>query len=266
MQILKARPSRWHDLSSPYVCQIHTKGTPGERFFLNEEGGGEGGGGGGSEPPKTLTEAEAQARFDKAANSIREEVKKQYKDYDKLKEQSGKVPDLIKQIEDLKIQIGDVNKTAEEKQRDAAARAAKQIETERAELELGKSEAEKDRDKWKNLHFESQAITSLGAALDTAKVTREDRADALTLFRAGLTKINHDEDGRVVSVIYEGVEHAKLEDAAAAFLKTRPRMIAVAKPPVGGGTKTPNASGAPGGALKDMTPEQAFATARNRTK
>lgn len=242
MSINTLRPQRWLDLSSPYVCNIFSNRVGREAWLLEAEGESPPAGGenppGEQPPPKTFTQADVDA----AAAKIRNDERKKFADYDKLKEAAGKLPELEQKLQELTTNLEESKLSADEKQRKAAERAAKQIETERAELLKAKKEAEDAGEGWKKKFLNGEISRAVSGALAASNVLTAAQADAVALLMSQ-AKIDHDDDGKITLIELNGVAHADVNAAAAAFLKSKPHLVSGGKPPVGGGTKPPNAGG-----------------------
>lgn len=209
-----------------------------------------------TEPPRTFT----QEDFDRAIGKVRAEATKPFADYAALKEKVARLAEAEERAATLATQLEESGKTADEKQRLAGERASKVIERERAAALEGKLAAEAERDAIKNRYVSEKLAFSIGRGLDTAKVLSEAREDAVLAFRSA-AKIEHDDEGSISSVEYDGIAYKDVASAAAAFLKSKPYLASAGRLPVGGGTNRPTAGGQSGQSLSSMTAAEAFGRA-----
>lgn len=172
---------------------------------------------------------------------VEETVKKKYGNYDQLVQQVADLSPLKTQVEELLAEKAKQGKTAEEIQRMEADKAARLLQREKDEFSTKLTVAEKRAEQVAAKLRERDTAAALGQALDTAKVLTSARAQAIRLM-AGESTIELDDDGKVTSIVYAGVTHKTVEEAATAFLKTND-FLASAGRPAGGGTQRPNGGG-----------------------
>ena len=183
-----------------------------------------------------------QKDFDSAIGKRLNDERKKFADYDDLKSKVSKVDELQAALAKLQEENDLRGKSAEEKQRHEADKAAKAIERERNEFGVKLTAAEK-RAQDAETKYRSRTIREeLGAGLDGAKVLTSARAKAVKLFMDEAT-VELDDNDTVSAITYGGVSHKSVADAAAAFLKDND-FLASAGRPSGGGTVTPS-GGAP---------------------
>lgn len=239
-----------HHLTSA-VCAISLFGDlPGERVLREgEPDPGGGGGGGGGEPPKTFTQEDVDRIVTQRLSSER----KKFADYDQLKEQAGKVPELSKQLEELNEKLELAGKGEEEKQRLLAEKLQAKIEREKDEIARERDEAQAAAQAAAQALRTTRIEHQLTAALTTGKALPSAIEKATRIFMQD-AQIEVDEDtGRVTSVTLDDVPYSDLTKATEAFLKANPYFAAA--PQGGGGTRNPNGGG--GGKSRDrMSPRE----------
>jgi ribosomal protein L22 len=250
----KARPFHGFASSNPYVCSILSHGLlRSERLFAPEGDPPAGGGAGGNDPPpaKTFT----QEDFDRAIGKVRSEERAKFKDYDDLKKQVGELSTLKSRLEELESEKQKAGKTADEIRAMEADKAAKQLQRERDENSQKLTVAEQRAAEAEAKLLKREQMLALGSGLDAAKVLGSARDKAIKLFLDD-AKVDFDDDGKVVSVTYNGIAHKDAASAAAVFLKDNPFMAA-APGGGGGGTKLPNGGGGTGGRpLHEMSEDE----------
>lgn len=184
---------------------------------------------------------------------VDEVVKKKYGNYDQLVQQVADLSPLKTQVEELLAEKAKQGKTAEEIQRMEADKAARLLQRQQEESTTKLTAAEKRAEAYATKLRERDTAAALGQALDAAKVLTSARAQAIRLM-AGESTIELDDDGKVTSIVYGGVTHKTVEEAATAFLKTND-FLASAGSPAGGGTKRPNGGGT-GRPLHEMSEDE----------
>jgi hypothetical protein len=222
---------------SLFLARALSRAPQGPLFSPEDPPGGGGGGAPTPEPAKTFT----QADIDKVLGQRLAEERKKFADYDdvkaRAKAQEEANAELAKRLEELELK----GKSAEEREKIAAEKAAKRLEAERNEITAKMTAAEQRAEAAEKKYRTKIVDDALGGGLDKAKVLSSARASAVKLFRDE-AKIELDDDGKVVSIEYGGMSHKSVDDAAAAFLKDND-YLAAGDVPRGGGTKSPNGGG-----------------------
>jgi hypothetical protein len=213
-----------------FLCNAITEG--------GDAGGGAGAPGNEPAPAKTFTQDE----FNSLLGKRLAEERKKFADYDQVKERHKQLEEtsaeMAKRLEELELK----GKTSEEREKHAAEKASKRIEQERSELTTKLTAAEQRAEAAEKRYRTKVVDGALGEGLDTAKVFSSARSDAIRLLREE-SKIELDDDGKVISIEYGGILHKTAAEAAAAFLSDR-EYLAAGEVPKGGGTKSPNGGGA----------------------
>ena len=212
----------------------------------------EGGGGGGAPAPdKTFT----QADLDRIVGQRIGEATKKFADYETVRTQAQKASEYETELTKLREEKEMAGKTADEQNRIAADRAARSMERERADNATKLTAAEKRAEEAEGRYKRAVVSQNLGSALDTAKVLTSAREKAIRLMRED-AQLDIDEDGKVVSVTYNGIAFKTAAEAAHAFLRDND-FLASAPASSGGGTKPPNAGGnSSGGSLYDLPQDE----------
>lgn len=241
------RVTRWLDSSSPFVCNIFSRGVGREAFLFNDEPGPLPGAPPVADPAAPPADAPpakvfTQADIDAIAGKIKADAKKQFADYETLKTQALKTTDLERKLSELTASLEDSKLSAEEQKRAAAQRAAAQIEAKQVELEQKARQSEEAGLVWKTKFMDGEISRSIGASLDNNNVLQAAKADAILLLKSA-AKIDHDEDGKIILIELGGASFTNTQDAAVAFLKARPHLVSAGRPPVGGGSGRPNGGG-----------------------
>lgn len=194
------------------------------------------------DPPPPVEDAPkfTQKDFDSAIGKRLAEERKKFADVDDLRAKVTKFGEIEAELTKLREEKELAGKTAEEKQKHEADKAAKLVERERNEFGVKLTAAEK-----RALDAETKYRTrlvqgELGSGLDSAKVLSSARAKAVKLFMDEAT-VELDDNDAVSSITYGGVAHKTVAEAAAAFLKDND-FLASAGRPSGGGTQPPNGS------------------------
>lgn len=199
------------------------------------------GGGGGGEPPKMISEAEFQSRLDKVLGQRLADERKKYADYDSVKTQAQKATEYETELTKLREEKEMAGKSAEERERIAAKKASDVMERERQDLTTRITAAEARADAAVNARRDMIVNNGLGSALDGANVLAKARADAVEAFR-NHSKVELDDDGRILTVTYGGVAYKTPAEAALAFLKDKDHFASGGRI-VGGNSQAPNGLG-----------------------
>lgn len=194
---------------------------------------------------KTFT----QADLDRFAGQARLDERKKYADYDALKTAATENAELKKKLEENELK----GKSAEERERIAAQKAAAEIERARKDAEdkaaANEKRAVEAETKHRRYRLEIDATTALTAAKALPKMLKH----ATTAFLAEVEIDQDEKTGDVTAVRYGGVARKDLKDAATAWLADNDGF---AEAP-GGGAGSPRPNGGAGPAdFSKMTPEQ----------
>ncbi len=249
----KAQPAHGFASTNPFVCNIFSHGLLRNERLLAPEGDPPAGGGAGSNdpPPKTFTQADVDSIIGKRVK----EATAKFGDYEAMKTQLAELTGLKAKLEELETEKTMAGKSAEERAAAEAAKAAKRIETERAEFTTKLTAAEKRAADFEAKLLKREQTLALSAGLSAAKVLSSASEAAVRLMLEA-SKIEFDDEGKVASVTYGGVAHKTAAEAAAAFLKDAPYLAAA---PVGGGggTRPPNGGGGSNGrALHEQSEDE----------
>lgn len=240
--VLGLLPLVLRDARDPFLC-------------FNEGGGGggnppAGGGGGGNpppgEPPKTFTQADVDKMIQ--ARLAKEQAK--FADYDAIKEKAGKVDTLSKELEDIKVQLEDAGKTADQKAKAEAERAAK-AQLQKIEDADKRAAAAEAKEKAAIATLTAERIANhVTAALGRGEADPRFLSDAVKIFMSD-AKIELTEDGRSITVEYNDGKYKDPVDAAKAWLRDKPNF---AKAPAGGSGGAPPGGFPPGSDPSKMSP------------
>jgi F0F1-type ATP synthase membrane subunit b/b' len=229
----------------------------GERMLFAPEGDASGGGGGGSGDGGNTQQgppADAPKYSDKQLNDflakekasvekkIRAEAEQRTKDLETQLAEKTREAELAGKSADEKAKLiadSDAKKRKEESERTAKEAAEYKARAEKAESSL-------------RHRIVSSAAQS---ALIEAKVLPAMAGDALDLFVLKSTVELEDDGVTVKSVTVDGTYHKTMQEAAAAFLKTRPGFM----PAPAGGSGTPRSGGGfVAGKFHELDPSEAM--------
>lgn len=202
----------------------------------------------GDPPQKTFS----QEDVDRIVTQRLAKAEKKYSDYDQLKEQAGQVPELSKQLDELKEKLELAGKDEKEKEKLLAEKLHAKTEREKAELEAKLQEAQAQAEKASQDLLTTVKKHHLTTALTSAKALPGALKHAVPAFMSE-AEVEVDESGEVVSVTLDDVPYSDLGKAAEAYLKGNPHFAAATTG--GGGSRNPN--GAPSGKdWKELPPDE----------
>jgi hypothetical protein len=225
-----------------FLVHAFSRTPAGPLFNVDGDGGGGGGvpGGGvpGGEPPRTFT----QADLDRIVGQRVGEATKKFAGFDELKGKAEKAAEYEAELAKLREEKENAGKTAEERERIAATKAAAVMERERQDLMTKITAAEARAESAEKRRRDLIVDGGLGAALDGANVLAKARADAVDAFRNHSKVELDDDDGRILTVTYGGVAYKTAAEAALAFLKEKDHFASGRI--VGGNSQPPNGGSA----------------------
>jgi hypothetical protein len=217
----------------------------------------EGGGGGGTAPPpeKTFT----QADLDRIVGQRLGEATKKFSDYEDVKSKAAKAAEYETELAKLREEKEMAGKSAEERERISAKKAADAMERERQELMTKIQAAEQRAENESKLRRNLIVNNGLGSALDGANVLTSAREDAIETFR-NRSQVEIDDEGKIVSVTYGGVAYKSAAEAAVAFLKEKDHFASARVRGPGGSSPVPGSilgthDGGNGGGAQNATAE-----------
>jgi hypothetical protein len=220
-----------------FLVHAFSRTPTGPLFNVDGDGGG-GGGVPGGEPPRTFT----QADLDRIVGQRVGEATKKFAGFDELKGKAEKAAEYEAELTKLREEKENAGKSAEERERIAATKAAAAMERERQDLMTKITAAEARAESAEKRRRDLIVDGGLGAALDGANVLAKARTDAVDAFR-NHSKVELDDDGKILTVTYGGVAYKTASEAALAFLKEKDHFASGRI--VGGNTQPPNGRSAP---------------------
>jgi hypothetical protein len=249
--LLIAASSHRYVSDSPFTCNIFSHGLLRSERCHAPEGDGPGGGG---DPPAKLSLT--QAEIDSMIGKRLAEERKKFDGHDDFKAQAAKAKEFEAELTKLREEKELEGKSQAEKDRIAGEKAKQAIERERSEFGVKLTAAEKARDEAVGSLRSYIVNNALSTGLVAAKVLPQAAESATKLFSSA-AQVELDDNRNVTSVIYAGVTHKTVAEAAAAFLKDN-NFLAAAPTVGGGGTKQPNGSGGGtnGRALHEMSEDE----------
>lgn len=221
---------------------------------LRDENTSDNGGGGGESPKKTFT----QEDFDRAIGKVRAEERKKFADYDELKAKVAEFGGIREELDRLKEERELEGKSAAERERISAEKAAKALERERADSAKKLSEAEAKASGFEKRFRDMVISRSLGEALTGAGVIPDATVKAAMLLQQDAT-VDLDDDMKISGFTYGGVAYKDAAEVAKQFLKDN-AWLAKANPAQGGGTTPPNGTGGHSDrSVREQSAEENFA-------
>ena len=215
------------------------------------DGGGGGDGSGGDD--KTFTQAEV----DKFNADTRRKLEAKFKDYDDIKAKAAKVDELTASVTALTQKVEDVGKDATQLERERAERELATLKTKTETLQAQLAEMTGKVGEEATAHRNTKAGHKLSLALQQADVHPEATEVALrTLLSQSELEFSDEGNLTGITLQHDGTRHevGKLKEAAKSFLEAHTFLAKGA--PGGTGSKRPNAGGAGGVPLHEMSSEQ----------
>ena len=253
-------------VGSGRICNV-TSGVFGREAFLMSPDDTAAAGGGAGDTPPALTK-EQQALFDSTLGKrLGEERARAAQDVEAAKAEQTKLAkehaDAVAELAKIREERELEGKTAAEKDKINADKAARAIERERLEADAKLKEAQGRAEQSVAKLRDRDISAALGSGLDSSKVLPEARAKAIAALKFE-AKVELDDDGNVTSVTYGGRSHKSAAEAAVEFLKDNP-FFASNGGASGNGTRPPNASGLPPGkTLYDLPQDDLLARGARR--
>jgi hypothetical protein len=232
------------------ICFIGLGGLPHERAVFapaEDEQSGNGGGGGNEEKP-AFTQKQVNDMLAKEKGKLTAAQAELKKELDEIRKSHA---ELKTHADELELK----GKTAEEKARISADKAAKQIEADKAAALKERDDAKAIADAATKSLRAHVVGTQLSHALIAAKALPTSLKHAVPAFLADV-EIDTDESNTVTAVRLGGVAQKDLAEAATAWLKTNSHFASHAG---GGGTKGGAGGPAGGKPFSEWTQEERIA-------